>query len=51
MVANIVTDHQVLDLTILGKLHEHLLVEILKVLNGGHSVFLGYVSAIGESNC
>lgn len=46
VVADVVRYNKVLDLTVLGQLHEHLLVEILEMLNSRDSVFLGYITPI-----
>lgn len=46
MIAYVVRYNQVLDFTVLGKLHEDLLVKILEMLNSRNSVLLGHITPI-----
>ena len=51
VVANIVSDHYFVNLSELGKLLEHFLIEIFKVFNCGDQVFIGDVTAVRVRYC
>jgi hypothetical protein len=51
VITNVVRHHQVFDLTILGKLHEDFLVEVLEVLHSSNSVFFRHVTPVGKRDC
>lgn len=46
MVSNVISDHQVLNLSVLGELHEDLFIEVLKVVDCRDELTLGHIHAI-----
>ena len=50
MVSNIISDHNLINFSILGKLLEDLLIEVLEVVDGLDECFLGHVESVREGH-
>jgi hypothetical protein len=50
MVPNIVSDHQIFYLAILGELHEDFLIKVLKMVNRSYKLGLGHIHPIRLCN-